>query len=254
MASAGGRLGVPPPEATSATAAMHTAMAPAAAITTRRGGRGAARIASRRSSAKHARRAPPTNTAVQTSATTGPGSGTSSCAHSGPSARATQPMKAAQRPPSHVSGSTGAFGIWASAPESIPSHIAGATAGRATRFAGIAVSETVPKWWAARGAVARVAARVIAAPSARARRTPVPSGARRRISGGARTSSPATAQNESCQPMSAVARGSIARVAAAARPSAYHLAVGLLASDATTPAMPITPARWIEAPAPATGT
>ena len=54
--------------------------------------------------------------------------------------------------------------------------------------------------------------------------------------------------------MSAVARGSIASVTAAARPSAYHLADGLLASAATTPATPITPARWIEAPAPATGT
>ncbi len=54
--------------------------------------------------------------------------------------------------------------------------------------------------------------------------------------------------------MSAVARGSMARVTAAASPSAYQRAVGRLASAATMPATPITPARWIDAPAPATGT
>ena len=74
------------------------------------------------------------------------------------------------------------------------------------------------------------------------------------MKGGARTRRPATAQKESCQPMSAVALGLIAKVTAAARPSAYHRAAGRLARAATTPAMPMTPARWMDAPAPATGT
>ena len=39
----------------------------------------------------------------------------------------------------------GAPGIWPRAPASMPNHIAGAIAGSASRFDGMAVSETVPK-------------------------------------------------------------------------------------------------------------
>ena len=52
---------------------------------------------------------------------------------------------------------------------SIPIHITGATAGRTSRFAGIDASEMRSKSWAISGAVATVAASVIAAPSASAR-------------------------------------------------------------------------------------
>ena len=51
----------------------------------------------------------------------------------------------------------------------IPSHMAGATAGSASRFAGSPATGTASKWCASSGAVARVAARVIAVPSARPR-------------------------------------------------------------------------------------
>ena len=50
----------------------------------------------------------------------------------------------------------------------MPSHMAGATAGSASRLAGSPASGTEPKWWASSGAVASVAATVIATPSARA--------------------------------------------------------------------------------------
>ncbi|OJU80007.1 MAG: hypothetical protein BGO11_18060 [Solirubrobacterales bacterium 70-9] len=61
-------------------------------------------------------------------------------------------------------------GTWASAAETIPSHIAGATAGRASTFATRLVAETSSKTWAISGPVASVAATVTAIPSARARR------------------------------------------------------------------------------------
>ena len=99
-------------------------------------------------------------------------------------------------------------------PASIPSHIAGATAGRATRFAASDPTETVPKWCAIRGAVATVAAMLIAVPSASALRgdpggrPPSSSAARRRV----HRKIPTTAAKLSCQPMSEHARGSSARV------------------------------------------
>ena len=201
-------------------------------------------IAERRRSAAQHRRPPASEAIASAIAVQIPGSAISNWARSGPSARATHPMYPAQRPPSAVSGSTGAAGICPSAPASMPSHIAGAIAGRARRLAGIAVSETVPKWWAASGAVASVAARVIAAPSA-SRRLPDPPrwAPSTSASGPATASSPATAAKLSCQPTSPVARGSRASVAAAARSSAYHRARGRPARAATRPAAPITPAR-----------
>ncbi len=54
--------------------------------------------------------------------------------------------------------------------------------------------------------------------------------------------------------MSPLTRGLMASVIAAASSSAYQRERGVLASAAASPAAPITPARWIEAPAPATGT
>ncbi len=157
---------------------------------------------------------------------------------------------------SQLIGSTGTAGSWPAIPVSIPSHIAGATAGSARRLAGSAASEKVSKWWAISGAVATVAAAVTATPSARARRgeprraRPASRGARRadqrRI--------PSTAAKLSCQPTSPLTRGLRARVTAAARSSAYARERGRSASAATRPAAPITPARWIDGPAPVTGT
>ena len=54
--------------------------------------------------------------------------------------------------------------------------------------------------------------------------------------------------------MSAQARGSSASVTTAASRSAYQRELGLPASAATSPAAPIAPARWIDGPAPVTGT
>ena len=56
-----------------------------------------------------------------------------------------------------LSGPTGAAGNWARAATVIPSHIAGATAGRTSRFAGSAANENTSKWCAAIGAVIAVA-------------------------------------------------------------------------------------------------
>ena len=117
-------------------------------------------------------------------------------------------------------------------------------------MAGSPASESVPKWCASSGAVAAVAATVIASPSARARGRP---GSASRT-GGASTRIPATAANESCQPGSAVARGLNASVAQAASRSAYQREAGLAAASATREAAPITPARCRDGPAPASGT
>ena len=68
--------------------------------------------------------------------------------------------------------STGKPGTWPPTAASIPSHIAGATAGSASRLAKRVVVESASKWKAISGAVARVAAIVIAAPSASAPRQP----------------------------------------------------------------------------------
>ena len=59
---------------------------------------------------------------------------------------------------------------------------------------------------------------------------------------------PATAAKESCQPGSVHARGFQASVATAASRSAYQREAGRDAAIATTPARPITPARWSDAP------
>ena len=126
--------------------------------------------------------------------------------------------------------------------------------------------ETVPKWWASSGAVATVAAIVIARPSASSR-----SAARRADPGGLGSSSaaarastrpsgtpssrmPATAANESCQPGSPQARGFQASVSVAASSSAYQRDAGREPAIAASPARPMIPARWSDGPAPASGT
>ena len=153
---------------------------------------------------------------------------------------------------SAFSGSHSTGATCASAIDPIPSHITGATAGAATRLAGSEASETCSKCSAISGAVASVAAAVTAiasasGPGTRARRSASPQR-------GTSASSPATAANESCQPGSPDARGLSASVTAAARPSAYQRDAGRPASAATSPAAPITPARWIDGPPPASGT
>ena len=135
---------------------------------------------------------------------------------------------------------------------SMPSHMTGATTGAASRLAGSEASDTCSKWNARSGAVATVAATVIAVASATGSGRPRRASSAR--SGGASSSSPATAANESCQPGSPAARGFSTSVTAAASPSAYQRDAGRPASAATRPAIPITPARWIDGPPPASGT
>ena len=166
----------------------------------------------------------------------------------------------------------------------MPSHMAGATAGSARTLAASPASGTDPKWYATRGAVANVAAAVIAMPSQRpsrsardreppcapwpdaarpggprepARRSGANSSATRRslaASGRPASRMPATATNESCQPGSPQARGFRASVAAAASSSAYQRDDGRESVIAAIPAAPITPARCSDGPAPASGT
>ena len=116
------------------------------------------------------------------------------------------------------------------------------------------MTEKAPNWCAISGAVAIVAASVIAAPSASAPRTDAGSPPISPAIGRAQSRIPTTAAKLSCQPTSELARGSIASVVPAASRSAYQRERGREARPATIPAAPITPARWIEAPAPATGT
>ncbi len=63
-----------------------------------------------------------------------------------------------------------------------------------------------------------------------------------------------TAAKLSCHAGSRHAAGSSVRVTTAARSRACQRAAGRAASVATTAAAPITPARWIDGPAPASGT
>jgi hypothetical protein len=95
----------------------------------------------------------------------------------------------------------------------------GATAGAANTFAGSPIGETRPKCSAISGAVATVAAIVIAVASA------TPRGTRRlrsaRATRPAPTAIPITAAKLSCQPGSAAARGFASSVTAAASSSAY---------------------------------
>ena len=149
---------------------------------------------------------------------------------------------------------------------SIPSHMAGATAGSARRFATSPATGTAPKWNATTGAVAIVAASVIAIASAMprtsapargfggCRSSSVPAPVSTRPSGRPIVRIPATATKDSCHPGSAPARGFRARVAAAASSSAYQRDAGRDSVIAAMPAMPMTPARWSEGPAPASGT
>ena len=139
----------------------------------------------------------------------------------------------------------------AAAAASIPSHITGAIAGAASRFAGSAASEICSKCSAISGAVPTVAAIVIAATSATGPGTLRASTSR---SGATPTSRAPTAANESCQPGSPAARGLSVSVSAAASSRAYQRRAGRPASAATRPATPITPARWIDGPPPASGT
>ena len=109
----------------------------------------------------------------------------------------------------------------------------------------------MPKWWAISGAVATVAATVIATPSASGRGS---AGERPAQQAAPATRIPTTAANESCQPGSPHARGLSASVTAAASSSAYQRDAGRAAASATSAAAPITPARWSDGPAPASGT
>ncbi len=150
-----------------------------------------------------------------------------------------------------MNGSANCAPNWPARQASAPSHITGAIAGAASRFAGNEASDTCWKYSAISGAVPSVAATVTAAASATGR------GIRRwktSRNGGAPTSSAATAAKDSCHPGSAAVRGLIASVTAAASNSAYQRRAGRPASAATRPATPITPARWIEGPPPASGT
>ena len=133
-------------------------------------------------------------------------------------------------------GSTGIQASWPAAAASIPSHITGASAGTATRFAGSETTETVPKWSAISGAVASVAEIVSAAASASARRQPprVRPGEQPPRAERSTGRIPATAAKLSCQPMSPAARGSSASVTQAASSSAYQRERGRPASAATT--------------------
>ena len=154
-----------------------------------------------------------------------------------------------------MSGSTGSPGSWPTAAASIPSHITGASAITASRFAGRVTTETVPNANDIRGAVATVAETVRAAPSAIARRTrPGLAPAKTRASGAAKSRMPTTAAKLSCQPRSPVARGSRPSVTAAASRTTYQRDRGRSARAAAIPAAPITPARWIDGPAPVTTT
>ena len=142
--------------------------------------------------------------------------------------------------------------ICPSATASIASHMAGATAGAASTLAGSDTSDACPKCAAMSGAVPSVAAPVSAVASAS------PRGRRRRTRPSrtrpARTRIATTAAKLSCQPTSSIARGLRASVTAVASSSACQRAAGRPASTATTPAAPITPARSIDGPLPASGT
>ena len=76
----------------------------------------------------------------------------------------------------------------------------------------------------------------------------------RAASGRPATRMPATATNDSCQPGSPQARGFRASVTAAASSSAYQRDDGRESVIAAIPAAPITPARCSDGPAPASGT
>ena len=141
---------------------------------------------------------------------------------------------------------------WPSAPAIVPSHMTGATAGAASTLTGSDTSDRRSKCSAISGAVPSVAAAVTASASAS------PRGTRRRrrraLSAGTSASIASTAAKLSCQPGSSAARGLAASVTAAASSSAYQRDAGRPASAATRPATPMTPARWIDGPAPASGT
>ena len=151
-----------------------------------------------------------------------------------------------------ATGAARAGAIWPSPPAIVPSHMTGATAGAASTFAGSEMSDRRSKCSAMSGAVPSVAAAVIAIASASPCGTPAaPSRVR---SAGTSASSETTAAKLSCQPASAAARGFHASVSAAASSSAYQRDAGRPASAAISPAAPITAARWIDGPAPASGT
>jgi hypothetical protein len=169
---------------------------------------------------------------------------------------ATWAMYARQSESSQFRGSTGSSGSCPAIPVSIPSHIAGATAGAARTFAGRAAGENWSNAEAISGAVATVAEMVTAIASASAwraeRRSESPDSAV--ASRFAQSMIPITAAKLSCQPTSPWALGLTASVTPAASRTAYQRARGRSASAAIRPAAPITPARWIDGPAPVTGT
>ena len=140
---------------------------------------------------------------------------------------------------------------WAAAALSMPSHITGATAGSAARFAGSAASEARPKWNAIRGAVASVAATVSAAPlrsGSGSRRQRPPQRPREREDADHRGEAQLPAD---VLPRARVQRRASRRTRAAARTSARP---GGPRAPRACPAMPIAPARTIDGPAPVSGT
>jgi hypothetical protein len=128
----------------------------------------------------------------------------------------------------------------------------GATAGAARTLAGSETSETDSKCSAMSGAVPSVAVAVTTTASASGPGTRRATSAARHRWCRARIAM--TAAKLSCQPTSSTARGLSTSVTAAASSTAYHRAAGRLASAATSVAAPMTPARWIDGPAPAIGT
>ena len=151
-----------------------------------------------------------------------------------------------------TNGAASAVPSWPTATAIMASHMAGATAGAASTLAGSETSEAWPKWAAISGAVPSVAAPVRAVASARPRGSPRRTRPSRTRGASSRMAS--TAAKLSCQPTSCTARGLTESVTAVASRNACQRAAGRPASTATTAAAPMTPARWIDGPPPASGT
>ena len=131
--------------------------------------------------------------------------------------------------------------------------MAGATAGAASTLAGSETSEACPKCAAMSGAVPSVAAPVSAVASARPRGSP-------RRTRPSRTR-PASSEDghdrrEAQLPADVLDRARVERQRDGRRQQQRVPARGRAgpASTATTAAAPITPARWIDGPPPASGT
>ena len=152
-----------------------------------------------------------------------------------------------------TTGAASAVPTCPSGHRSIASHMAGATAGAASALASSGPRLPCPKCCRdeRRGAERRRAG------DARWPRRAPPT---TRAAPGRPGTRPASARMRhdrrelSCQPTSSMARGLRAQRRGAASSRACRRAAGRPASTATTPAAPITPARSIEGPPPASGT